>query len=207
MKTIKLLITVSFLLLGLLVKAAPPDTTGMIKMLNGRIIYLYENYMEKFPNGDLKFSTDRKVKEYKVKENDIKWLVLGNKVYCGYGYKNYDKKSYSLEEVIAITKDYVLACSGNGQSGALHIYNLKDSKLAYNELLYIGDFGKKSLKKSAETLEKLREYFGQCKELLSKMQQNLDSEKYMIDGIHAISCNGGPDIKEYMETYKDYRTE
>jgi hypothetical protein len=208
MKTLKLITLVSFLLSCLTVSAGTPDSLGSIKTLDGKIVGTYgEKTATDFRGWVFYHEASNKIKH--IDGTDIKWMREPKRVYCGYSSSNEkpEKKNYGLSEVIALTKDYVLVYNGTIEAGVLYVYNVKDSKKISNESLPIGYYHKKSLKESAETLEKLRGYFSSCKDLLAKMKQNLDAEKLLVDGINAVSYDGGPEIKDYMETYKDYRTQ
>jgi hypothetical protein len=207
MKTLKLIIALCFMLVCISAKASPPDTTGIIKMLDGKIIYLTCHQITIDDKGRYCFS-DAGENVLKEKQEDIKYILFGEKILCGYGYKkHYEKKNYGLYEVLALNKKYVLLYNDIGNDGIFKIYDMESQEVETDGMIRCARWGMGHKKVNRKAMDALKEYFGDCKELMDKMQQNYDADTFLTESISGINCNGGSDIKDYIQNYKDYRTE
>src|SRR5688572_20132411 len=105
MKTIKC----SFLVLAMLLsfqitRAEKRDTTGVFMTLENEMVYMVGEASITASSVQYK-DTENKNRSHAMRK--MKWMVYGNRVWCGFPITK-GGKMYRLQEIIAMNKNYVL---------------------------------------------------------------------------------------------------
>ncbi len=175
------------------------DTRDQRIDLQGRIVI--KNYVVHQSN---KLKTGKE-KSTKYIQEDLKFIVLGDKVYTNV--VNEDKKRW-LEEVVAFNSKYVLTAKIKElANGYVDIFTVRDRDLhIVQEPTSISvDFEKAIPRYKKKVKEKIEPYFEECTDFLTLMDKNLDNTLRVWHGIANYNCGNAselfPTIKRPKKIY------
>ncbi len=173
--------------------------------------YLITNEGEKIIVGkdakmgaDIFYFKDKNFKEQKYRQSHIKVLFFGGRIYIR------PRKHY-LEEIVCYNDKYFLTnyFEIKGHGNFFYYYNIYDWSL--NEVFTKGrqDFGgmwSGGKEKKLEKVDKnVKPYFGDCKSLMDKMTDNVNSDRLLCKEIYNEKC-GTKDISEFLKTFLSGQT-
>jgi hypothetical protein len=130
-------------------------------------------------------------------QQDIKWMVVYNRVFLRLPRKS-TGKDFKLMEIIATNKDYILV---QYWYDWYHYYIFDHQGNMVMEETKVYDRGQtiSAAKNNNEVLEKLKNYFGDCPELITPMKKNYDNERILSDGIINVRCKGAISFKDFIK--------
>jgi hypothetical protein len=128
---------------------------------------------------------DDKGKSVTLAHTKITRMVVGDELYLTLAIS---KSMDRLQRVVATSKDYILTELDENQQSYLYIWDKnfvnKESKL-YATVVTSTSGPTKYGKKLVNTIAK---YFGDCKGLMDKLNENLNSTAYLLHGISNYQC-------------------
>ena len=171
------------------------DTVGVFCSMDDEIIYMFDQI--KLSKEYVSFS-DNKNEIVEWRQKKIKWMFIGNRVFVCYPLKK-NGKYLQLMEILAVNEKYILLQywwdwyyyyvidhSGNDVEPEIKVYDRGET------------FG--AGKNNQKVMDLLKDYFGNCPELMNAMKKNFDSKQMLSTDIVNIQCDEDVmPIKEIIE--------
>lgn len=159
------------------------DTVGVFCNMEDEIIYMFGDVS--MLKEDVSYY-DTKNEWTQIRQKKIKWMFIGNRAFVCYPLKE-NGNGLRLMEILAVNNKYILLqywwdwyyfyvinISGNVVEPKIKVYNRQ------------GTFG--AGKNNEKVMELLKDYFGNCPELMKAMKKNYDSNQMLSTDIVNIQC-------------------
>jgi len=139
---------------------------------------------------------DTSGKFHSVRKGKIRWMRAGDQLF--YSLPLHKGGSGYLVEVLAVSKQYVLAEEWAGAASNYYIYDF-DGKVVVSEIKFaVPGFAQGRNKKK---IDEIAVYFKECDELIKSMEENWQNKKYPTDNLHYFRCEGAPDQVKFIEMF------
>jgi hypothetical protein len=170
------------------------DTTGVFCNMQDEIVYMFGTVS--LLKEDVTYF-DKNNEWTQIRQKNIKWMYIGNRAFVCYPLKD-NGYGLRLMEILAVNNKYILLqywwewyyyfvidTSGNVIEPKIKVYDRKET---------IG-----ASKNNENVMEIVKEYFGDCPELLNAMKDNFDKKQILSTDIVNIQCGDGMPIMEIIE--------
>lgn len=176
-------------------------------------VLLDDNTLIKISTYEYPILTDNKLylydtdgKRHIIKQNKLKLLSLGRKLFLMKATKPFGKDFEILELKAATEKYYLFQYAGETLKYAyedeLYIYD-SDDNLIVTKMVVTNTEGKKKVPdNNLEAVKTIRSYFSSCTELMEKIDLSIENKHRLLGKVITINCDDKLDVNEILEQYK-----
>lgn len=170
------------------------DTVGVFCNMQDEIIYMFDNVI--LSKDDVTY-LDTNKKSQLVYQSNIKWMMVYNRIFVCIPLKE-NGKVLQLMEILAVNDKHILL---QYWWEWYYYYIIDHTGKIVEPKIKVFDRGETigASKNNENVMEIVKEYFGDCPELLKAMKDNFDKKQILSTDIVNIQCGDGMPIMEIIE--------
>jgi hypothetical protein len=177
------------------------DTIGVLCTMEDEIIQIYGETKDSTTNVKLTKEfvaySDENAKIQVLDQSSVKWMMVGNRAFVCYPLKE-SGKSLQLMEILAVNEKYILL---QYWWDWYYYYVIDHFGKVVESKIKVFDRGQTigAGNNNENVIEKLKEFFGDCPELMNAFKYNYDKKQILSTNIVNIQCSDAMPIKDIIE--------